>query len=151
MADIVGYFLTWTTYGTWLPGDDRGWHDWRQGWKTANPKLAAYARSTMTEDAVMLTEAQRKSVEATIEKHCQIRKWQLWASNCRTNHVHVVVTALNCDGETVRDQLKAWCTRNLKKEFDSVKKNWWTEGASVHELKTEDALASAITYTTDAQ
>ena len=77
MADVVGYFLTWTTYGTWLPGDDRGWHDWRQGWKTANPKLAEYSRLTMTEDAITLTDAQRKTVEATIEKHCQIRKWHL--------------------------------------------------------------------------
>ena len=21
----LAYLLTWTTYGTWLPGDDRGW------------------------------------------------------------------------------------------------------------------------------
>jgi hypothetical protein len=25
MADPLAYFLTWTTYGTWLPGDERGW------------------------------------------------------------------------------------------------------------------------------
>jgi hypothetical protein len=23
-ADPLAYFLTWTTYGTWLPGDERG-------------------------------------------------------------------------------------------------------------------------------
>src|SRR5262249_3307643 len=22
---VLAYFLTWTTYGTWLPGDARGW------------------------------------------------------------------------------------------------------------------------------
>ena len=21
----IAYFITWTTYGTWLPGDERGW------------------------------------------------------------------------------------------------------------------------------
>jgi hypothetical protein len=21
----LAYFLTWTTYGSWLPGDQRGW------------------------------------------------------------------------------------------------------------------------------
>ena len=25
MSDVLAYFLTWTTYGTWLPGDARGW------------------------------------------------------------------------------------------------------------------------------
>jgi hypothetical protein len=24
-GDPIGYFLTWVTYGTWLPGDARGW------------------------------------------------------------------------------------------------------------------------------
>ena len=25
MDDPLAFFLTWTTYGTWLPGDERGW------------------------------------------------------------------------------------------------------------------------------
>ena len=25
-GDPVAYFITWTTCGTWLPGDERGWH-----------------------------------------------------------------------------------------------------------------------------
>jgi hypothetical protein len=25
MPEALAYFLTWTTYGTWLPGDERGW------------------------------------------------------------------------------------------------------------------------------
>ena len=25
MQPPLAYFLTWTTYGTWLPGDERGW------------------------------------------------------------------------------------------------------------------------------
>ena len=24
-GEPLAYFLTWTTYGTWLPGDERGW------------------------------------------------------------------------------------------------------------------------------
>jgi hypothetical protein len=37
----------------------------------------------------------------------------LHAVNCRSNHVHVVVTA-NRDPDEVREQFKAWCTRRLK-------------------------------------
>jgi hypothetical protein len=25
MNEPLAYYLTWTTYGTWLPGDERGW------------------------------------------------------------------------------------------------------------------------------
>lgn len=25
MDDPLALFLTWTTYGSWLPGDERGW------------------------------------------------------------------------------------------------------------------------------
>jgi len=122
MEDVIGYFLTWTTYGTWLPGDERGWHDWRQGWHPADRRIAEYARSTMTEEAVILNDAQRKVVEATIEKHCQIRNWHLWARNCRTNHVHVVVTASSYDGETVRGQnLGTRAIGGDSRQFDTIK------------------------------
>ncbi len=105
----------------------------------------------MTEATVELVPAQRLVVESTIEKHCKFREWRLWARNCRTNHLHTVVTAIGYDGETVRDQLKAWCTRNLKAQSNAAKKNWWTEGGFVKKFYTEDDLAAAIQYTNDAQ
>ncbi len=151
MADVIGYFLTCTSYGTWLPGDRRGWQQWHKGWQRPSPLLEDYSRNIMTEDAVTLSAEQRSNIEATIHKHCEIRNWHLWAVNCRTNHVHVVVTALDCDGTIVRDQFKAWCTRNLKLAFDPNKKNWWAEGGYIDELETEDELASAIEYTLNAQ
>ena len=149
--DVIAYYLTWTCYGTWLPGDSRGWHDWRHGWQVADPKIEAKNRQSMTEDAVTLNDLQRANVEATIRKHCDIRNWHLWAVNCRTNHVHVVTTARTHSPEQVRDQLKAWCTRNLKTAFNPAKKNWWTEGAYIKQVENEDDLAAAIEYTLNAQ
>lgn len=151
MADTIAYFLTWTAYGTWLPGDQRGWQQWHQGWQRPNVALEAYSTSIMKESAVLLDEEKRGNVETTIAKHCEIRNWHLWAANCRSNHVHVVVTALTANGETVRDQLKAWCTRNLKLAFNPNKKNWWAEGGYIVIIRTEDDLSSAIKYTTQAQ
>jgi hypothetical protein len=37
MDDPIGYFLTWVTYGTWLPGDARGWVEYRHGWQFPDP------------------------------------------------------------------------------------------------------------------
>jgi hypothetical protein len=31
LPDPLAYFLTWATYGTWLPGDERGWIQYHRG------------------------------------------------------------------------------------------------------------------------
>jgi hypothetical protein len=90
----LAYFITWTTYGTWLPGDKRGWvKAGIHGIQNPNPELEEKARSLMVEHAVVLTIEQRDIIEQTIIKHCQIRNWTLHAVNALTNHIHVVVTA----------------------------------------------------------
>src|SRR5688500_9804813 len=107
LPDPVAYFLTWPTYGTWLPGDERGWIKYHQGFQRPDPILETEAKARMTEDACRLDEEQRELVEATIAKHCDIRGWTLHAVNCRSNHLHVVVTADRHPDE-VREQFKAW-------------------------------------------
>ncbi len=37
----LGYFLTWVTYGTWLPGDERGWVEYQRGWKLPDPGIGS--------------------------------------------------------------------------------------------------------------
>ena len=41
--DPVAFFLTWPTYGTWLPGDHRGWVLHQHGWKMPDPAKQAEA------------------------------------------------------------------------------------------------------------
>jgi REP element-mobilizing transposase RayT len=113
MPDPLAYFLTWTTYGTWLPGDERGWVKRGEGFQLPDPIRRSDAEARMTEDACSLDNEQRKLVETTIADHCRIRGWYLHTVNRRTNHVHVVVTASR-DPDEVREQFKAWCTRKLK-------------------------------------
>jgi hypothetical protein len=102
----LAYFLTWPTYGTWLPGDGRGWVQYRRGFQAPDPVKELEARARMTEDACRLDELERRVVEATIASHCRIRNWALHAVNCRSNHLHVVLTAGE-HPDQVRDQLKA--------------------------------------------
>ena len=89
-------------------------------------------------------------VEATIRKHCEVRKWELHAVNVRSNHVHVVVTAANYKPETVASQFKAWCTRMLQKNHAN-RERFWTQGASRRWINSESELATAIEYTLEAQ
>jgi len=150
-GEPLAYFLTWTTYGTWLPGDERGWN--RKGMPDAqepSEMLVESAEGKMKEMAFRLTEQQRGIVEETIRKHCEIRTWHHHVVNARSNHVHVVVTAPGYRPEIVRDQFKAWCTRKLK-EAGETRTCFWTEGASCRWINTEEDLEAAIIYVREAQ
>ncbi len=150
-GEPIAHFITWTTYGTWLPGDARGWHRRTEGeLQPSNELIAAMAASEMKENAFTLSQDERRIVEQTIARHCNIRSWVLHAVNSRSNHVHVVVSALGYDPKTVRDQFKAWCTRHLKPSHQD-RKRFWTEGGSCRWINLEDDLESAIAYVNDAQ
>src|SRR5437762_11152948 len=139
----IAFFSTWTTYGTWLPGDPRGWYHHGRGLREPDALLRFEATLVMTESAVTLAADERRLVEKTIVDHCAIRGWLLHAVNCRSNHVHVVVTAADRAIEAPREQFKSWCTRKLK-EFDSLRKNWWTQRGWDNYIDDEEHLADVI-------
>src|SRR5437667_5485845 len=79
MEEPLAYFLTWTTYGTWLPGDERGWVEKPGQFREPAPQRQQAARQRMTEPALTLDVEQRRLVEDTIADHCRIRGWHLHA------------------------------------------------------------------------
>ncbi len=87
----IAYFITWTTYGTWLSGDQRGsWH--RGQYQSPNELFRQMAAAEMKETAFTLSQEDRAIVEETVPTHCEIRSWKLHTVHARSNHVHVVVT-----------------------------------------------------------
>ena len=151
VGDPLGFFLTWVTYGTWLPDDARGWVEYRHGWQLSNIMLELESMAKMTEEACRLSADQRRAVEAQLAETCQHRRWHLHAVNCRTNHVHVVVSAPETPPKKIRSDLKAWATRCLKEGFDPTRENWWAERGSVRYLNDEKSMEAAVIYVLDAQ
>lgn len=151
MDDPIGYFLTWVTYGTWLPGDARGWVEYRHGWQLPDPARELEAGAKMTEDACRLSREQRDAVERQIRETCRHRGWQLHAVDCRSNHVHAVVSAPDTRPKKIRTDLKAWATRCLKQQFKATRENWWAERGSIRYLYDDDSLESAVLYVTEGQ
>ena len=149
-AEPLAYFMTWTTYGTWLPGDERGWSRKKEGQQEASPLVEEINASRMKEPAFVLDTEQRAIVEATIGAHCEIRNWTLHAVSARSNHVHVVVTARGYSPDTVMRQFKAWCTRKLR-DAGVPRKNVWTESGSRRWINRESDLHTAIDYVVNAQ
>jgi REP element-mobilizing transposase RayT len=151
MADYAGFLITWTTYGTWLPGDARGWRERSHGVKQARPQLETWCRNKQVHDAVLLRECDRRAVEDACREHCVYRGWELIAVNARTNHVHVVVVA-GVSPQAVRDQLKANCTRRLRLQADPlIAERTWSRGGDCQVLPNEKALEDAVMYVLQGQ
>ena len=151
VGEPIAYFITWSTYGTWLTGDERGWCRSGKGdVQPPNELFTEMAATEMKETAFTLSRDERLKAGKTIMRHCKIRSWILHAINARSNHVHIVVTAPGYGAKTVRDQFKAWCSRDLK-ACNQGRDRFWTEGGSCRWINQEDDLESAIVYVKDAQ
>jgi REP element-mobilizing transposase RayT len=148
------YFITWTTYGTWLHGDAKESVSHHSN-DRAKPKLAPnpaleHANATrMRHPAFIMAIKHRRIVEAVIRTHCQLRKWTLHAINVRTNHVHVVCAA-KVPPEKVMGQFKAWASRRLR-EHDPTIEKIWTRHGSTRWIDSDSSFRRAIEYVTNEQ
>ena len=151
MNDTIAIFITWTTYGNWMPGDLRGWRKRKGGQQLPRPLLAKWCRLQMKGEAVLLATHNRETVEEACRKHCEHRGWHLFALSARTNHVHVVVAA-DAAPQKVRDQLKANCTGKLRRQINPmIAERTWTRGGDCEVLDTEDDVDAAVIYTLETQ
>ncbi len=150
MNTPLAYHLTWTTYGTWLPGDDRGWVGKAgDGIQAPERTWREQAKQKLIESPVVLSEPERTVVQETIAAHCVIRDWTLHAINVRTNHVHLVVSAAQ-PPEQVLSQFKAWSSRRLN-ERSIRRERWWTQHGSTKWIFDEAYLDNAIRYVNEGQ
>ena len=158
----ISLFITWTAYGSWLPGDSRGWKKWKQGQQQPQPQLEDWCKGRMKEKPVLLDQHQRQAVEHVIRKHAEHRRWELHAVSVRSNHVHVAVTVLPVvsnktervgDGiKRVRDELKANGTRVLRQLMNPVpNKKIWTKGGVIQFIDSDDDLEQVVIYISEAQ
>src|SRR5262245_47998408 len=107
----LAWFITWTTYGTWLHGDSRG--SFRDGtYLEPDADLERANRSQLKGEVVYLTDRQRAIVDSVLVDEFAAQGWQLHARNARTNHVHLVVSAAR-SGIFIRGRLKALTSKAL--------------------------------------
>ncbi|USN98565.1 MAG: transposase [Phycisphaeraceae bacterium] len=144
------YFLTWTTYGSWLRGDVRGSvaGDNRFGTPYADPDpvLESNDAGRTSSEAVHLDQVKREIVASAIEEVCSHRGWRIYAANVRSNHVHIVVRA-NVPPEKVLTDLKAWATRRLRESgWFARDQKVWTKHGSTRYIFDDASLAKAVDY-----
>jgi REP element-mobilizing transposase RayT len=146
----LGYLITFRSYGTWLHGRggsvDRFHNTYGTPKLPANQKRKQYNQRLLKQPPVKLSAARRAAILEAVKETCEIRKWDLWASNIRSNHVHTVVSA-NCKPDRILNALKANATRKMRETgcWSSEKSPWVYRGSKRYLWRGKD-LDNAIAY-----
>jgi REP element-mobilizing transposase RayT len=150
------FFITFTTYGTWLHGSQKGSVD-REHNAFATPFLEEDTQREHQENQLLdqppyvMSDLERDIVCQAIITLCSERGWHLLAAHVRSNHVHVVLSADRDPGRVLSD-IKARASRDLTNAgFDTAQRNRWTRHGSTRYLFTDDQVDAKIRYTLDEQ
>ncbi|MCC6124186.1 MAG: hypothetical protein IT426_04445 [Pirellulales bacterium] len=156
-------FITWTCYGTWLPGDPRGYvSDTLQPGNARIPKnnnpgsdysaghefTHKIAKQRQKSDTVYLTREQARIAADNLLETARIRDWRMLRAAVMRNHIHLVVADCPDDGPGVRRILKGNAQAKLS-QAQGHSRRWWTAGGSNRYLHSEDAIRAAIRYVTE--
>ena len=93
MARMIGFMATWTTYGTWLQGNKKGYVK-NGAILDADPKLEQSNKESLRHEKVKIPKYLRETVKNAILKETQEIGQKVYAITVRANHVHIVVDAI---------------------------------------------------------
>jgi REP element-mobilizing transposase RayT len=159
--------MTWVPYGTWLPGDERGFVSTvRDGdgprirhnipgtpVDTALRGLRQAARAQMRGEPIYLKLEQAEALLAQFQETATHRSWLLLAVAVMANHIHVVVGVPgDPPPEDILGDFKSYGSRKLNRRWGKPKsETWWAESGSKRKLPNEDAVVAAIVYVRDQE
>jgi REP element-mobilizing transposase RayT len=168
MRGMLTWLLTNTTYGTWLPGDERGSvtsvrdrrasdpvtaarleHD-RPGepWEPSREGLRRSAQKLMKGPSIYLTLRQAETLLAQFLETAEHREWVMLAASIMANHYHLVIQASDdWRADRILADLKAYATRRLSSAYGPpASETWWTGKGSTRWLRDDRAIADGIDY-----
>ncbi|MBN2560805.1 MAG: transposase, partial [Phycisphaerae bacterium] len=155
------YLLTWTTYGTWLPGDERGFvgrvPDDKGGHVIHNlpgepydadePSLRVDAKRKLKGPVVRLIGEHARVCIKAFHEVCERYDLTIYAGAIMANHVHLVVSSAESEGPRLLNLFKGVSSRRLGQVFGRQPSgSWWTTGGSRRLLPNERALDKAVDY-----
>jgi REP element-mobilizing transposase RayT len=143
MAKTLGYMITWTTYGTWLQGDKRGFV--KDGKTYAvNQSLADSNKQNLSKKPVRLSKTHRAiAAQAIIEKADRLNQ-KIRALAVCSNHVHLVADYIPLSIGKVVSHYKNSAQAALRKV--GLAGRVWTKGFDKRYCFDEQALKSRIDY-----
>ena len=156
------WLLTWTTYGTWLPGDRRGFVGKQVAadgttfchnlpgtpYDSDNPPLKQAMADRMLGPAIYLCTEQAQVLLKQLRATAEFRKGTLLAAAVMSWHLHLVVgTSGEVASEKLLQDFKAYGSRALNQRWSKPPNGtWWTESGSRRKLPHKNAVKFAVRY-----
>ena len=156
------WLLTSTTYGTWLPGDERGsvsrsftdtgdrCYDNIPLTDPTKPARGLRKAAAMQQKAasLLLTKAQADVLAQQFKETAEYRGWRLATLAVMRNHIHLIVGVYgDPDSQSLLACFKSYGSRALNKSWGKpASERWWTRSGSTRKLPSEEAVLAAIRY-----
>ncbi|MCK4914265.1 MAG: transposase [Planctomycetes bacterium] len=156
MNSPIAYLITFTTYGTWLHGDERGSvnkerNQFGQDFVSWNKTLNVSESAQLKNRPVKLGKDQRRISLESILDVCRFENWHAHAVHVRSNHIHIVVSG-NQKPEEMMLKFKRYATRALRLVGkESAIKKYWTKHGSTKYIWDAEKLALAVNYVKNRQ
>jgi len=143
MAKTLGYMVTWTAYGTWLQGDNRGYV--KEGRICEpNPQLEQKNKENQTGNTVKLTNKQQNIVRKAILEESHKLGQKIHSITVCSNHVHIVV---GYSGDSIEKSVKSYKNASLiALRKDGFVGRGWTRGYDKRYCFDEKSLFTRIDY-----
>jgi len=163
--DAFAWLITWTTYGSWLPGDARGHvspvlqRDGRYEkrintpgveWAGGDERTRKRARGLQIYETVRLDGEEAYVVAQSIAEAAMSRAWRVRRGAVMATHVHVVLEGAGGDGSAASRVVKGVSQAALSERWGASRR-CWTRGGSERGLKGAAAVAAGIEYVADQE
>jgi REP element-mobilizing transposase RayT len=160
-CQAIAYLLTWTTYGTWLRGDKRGYVGRTlDGDGSVRPANNEYGERYDADDGrtynrdfdalksqpVHLTAEQAACAAEALCEAARGAGYDLARAAVMRDHVHVLVGAHPDSKSEVMRKLKGVSAVRLTQRFGRPGGRWWTRSGSEREKWDGGAVAAAEAY-----
>lgn len=143
MARTIGYMITWTTYGTWLQGDKRGFVKEGQIYPP-NKRLSQSNKEGLTKRRVKLSQAQRQVVQIAIHRKAAQLNQKILALYVCSNHVHIVADYIPKPIGRVVSHYKNAAQAALRRT--GITGRVWTKGFDKRYCFDQETLTIRIDY-----
>jgi REP element-mobilizing transposase RayT len=135
--------VTWTTYGTWLQGDRRGFV--RDGKiLKASTELEQNNKRRQSSNKVSFTKEQREIIKSSILREAEKIRENVLAISVRSNHVHAVIEGGGKPINTVMNRFKTAAYHAMREL--GFKGKVWTSGYDRRFCFNEKELKTRINY-----
>jgi REP element-mobilizing transposase RayT len=143
MARMIAFMATWTTYGTWLQGNKKGYV--KNGITyDANPDLERANRESLKHDKINIPKSLRIMVKNAILNEAEAIGQKVYAITVCSNHVHIVVESIDKRCGYSVGRFKKAATEELRKFGYNDKV--WTTGFDKRYCYSEQELEQKIKY-----